>query len=90
MQAYIFISGFVQGVGFRHFIRQKAREYGVLGWVRNTSDGRVEAVLAGTKEDIENVINECKKGPMLSKVKDVVVSWEEEKEKFSDFAIRHE
>ncbi len=47
-QAHLFITGFVQGVGFRQFIRRKAQKMGVTGWIRNlpaSSDGRVEAVL---------------------------------------------
>ena len=51
--AHIFISGFVQGVGFRQFIKINADKLKLKGWVRNLSDGRVEAMLQGSKEKIE-------------------------------------
>lgn len=95
--AHIFVSGFVQGVGFRHFVRQKALEFGLTGWVRNTPaspsahqggpEGRVEALFAGEKEKIEKVIEACRKGPFLSEVESVEVRWEEAKEKFEIFDI---
>lgn len=86
--ARVFVSGFVQGVGFRHFVRKKAQELVLTGWVRNTEDGRVEAVLQGRIEDIENMIALCHKGPFLAEVKDVQVKWEESVEEFAEFEIR--
>lgn len=86
--AHIFISGFVQGVGFRHFIKNKASELGLTGWVRNMSDGRVEAVFSGSKEKIEKIILSCRKGPFLTEVESIEVIWKETKEKFSSFGIR--
>ena len=87
MAAHIFISGFVQGVTFRHFIRINAQRRGLTGWVTNIPDGRVEAVIAGSKEKIEEMITLCKVGPFLSEVKNVEVVWEEEKERFESFEI---
>lgn len=86
-QAHIFISGFVQGVSFRHFIRSEAQEHGVTGWVRNTNDGKVEAVLQGRRENVEKMIRLCRKGPFLAEVKNVEVSLEEIIEKYGDFEI---
>ncbi|MBI2074961.1 MAG: acylphosphatase [Candidatus Levybacteria bacterium] len=89
-QAHVFISGFVQGVGFRHFVRQKARQLGLTGWVRNLPDRRVEAVFqqsSGKVDKVEQVIKECRKGPFLSEVEEVRVEWEETKEKFEGFEI---
>ena len=87
MQAHIFISGMVQGVSFRYFIKSNAQKFGLTGWVRNTEDGGVEAVLCGEKERIEEMIGLCKKGPMLAVVKQVGFEWEEG-EAFTDFTIR--
>lgn len=77
-RAHIFISGFVQGVGFRHFVKRKAQEIGLTGWVKNLPDGRVEVVFQGPKEKIEEIIILCRKGPFLSEVEDVEVEWEED------------
>ncbi len=84
-QAHIYIAGFVQGVGFRAYVRSKARKIGITGWVRNLSDGRVEAVLQGDRDKINKVLFFCRRGPFFAKVNDIVVDWEEEKEKFGEF-----
>lgn len=85
MQAHIFVLGFVQGVGFRQFVKRKARELNLSGFVKNLPDGRVEALFQGAKEDLDKIIEYCKKGPFLAEVEEVNVLWEEEKEVFSDF-----
>lgn len=86
-QAHIFISGFVQGVGFRHFVRSKANELGLTGWVLNLPDNRVETIVQGSKEKIELLIEQCKKGPFLSDVEEADVQWEEVEQKFNSFDI---
>ncbi len=83
----VFISGFVQGVGFRRFVRSKAEMLGLTGWVRNLPDRRVEVIAQGAKEKIEQLIKECKKGSFLSEVEDLDVQWEEIEEKFDTFDI---
>lgn len=87
MQAHVFISGFVQGIGFRHFIKSKAQELKLTGWVKNLPDGRVEVLFQGPEEKIEKAIKECDKGPFLSEVKDIVVDWENSKVVYKDFKI---
>lgn len=87
-QAHVYITGFVQGVGFRHFVRDTAAELGLTGWVRNLPDGRVEAVLQGRKKEIEEAILLCRKGPFLAEVERVDVAWEEPEAGVSDFSIR--
>ncbi len=86
LQAHITISGYVQGIGFRQFIKSKARQLGITGWVRNTPEGKVEAVLQGDKEKIEQLILLCKKGPFLAEVKKVEMLWEEGRA-FTEFLI---
>ncbi len=85
---HIVISGLVQGVGFRHFVRSKARELGLVGWVSNTENGMVEVIAEGEKEKIEKIILLCQEGPMLSEVKDVSLDWQEPTGKFSSFEIK--
>lgn len=89
MQARIYILGFVQGVGYRYFVRANARKLGLTGWAQNTDDGRVEVLAQGPKEKIQELIKLCEKGPFLSEVKSVQVEWEETAEKFQNFEISH-
>jgi acylphosphatase len=64
-KVHLFISGFVQGVGFRQFVKANARKLGLTGWVRNLADERVEALFQGPEETIKKAIEICKKGPFL-------------------------
>ncbi|HUD04788.1 MAG TPA: acylphosphatase [Patescibacteria group bacterium] len=89
MQAHFFIMGFVQGIGFRYFVKSNARRLKLTGWVKNTDDGRVEALVQGPKEKIEKLIKLCEKGPFLSQVNSVQVQWEKEVERFGDFGVAH-
>ena len=89
MQAHFFIMGFVQGIGFRYFVKSNARRLKLTGWVKNTDDGRVEALVQGLKEKIEKLIKLCEKGPFLSQVNSVQVQWEKEVERFGDFGVAH-
>jgi len=75
LKVHLFISGRVQGVGFRFFTAQKARSLGLSGWVRNLSDGRVEMVLAGPNSLINKMITTIKEGVIspLARVEKVVI-----------------
>ena len=86
-QVHLFISGFVQGVGYRQFVKSHAKKLGLTGWVRNLPDGRVEAVIQGEKDLIENLITLSRRGPVLSDVDHVEVLWDEVEETYSDFLI---
>ena len=70
----VIIKGRVQGVGFRAFVDREALRQGVAGWVRNRWDGTVEAVFIGDSEAISAMIAECRQGPALADVRDVVVN----------------
>ena len=59
----VVIRGRVQGVGYRDWTRHVARGRGIAGWVRNRSDGSVEAVFAGSPEAVPGMIAACHKGP---------------------------
>ncbi len=67
----IFISGSVQGIFFRQFIKQKASELGLKGFARNLDDGRVEVVAEGRDENVNEMVTACKKGPPHSNVKGI-------------------
>lgn len=85
---HIFISGRVQGVGFRYFIRRNAEALGVNGWVRNLPDGRVEAVFDGNADLVNELIERCKKGPSASFVKEIKAESITEDGTYSGFKTR--
>ncbi len=66
------VSGRVQGVGFRYFVFQMARDIGVAGWVRNLRDGRVEAHAEGCEPRVRRFELALRTGPPLSRVAQVV------------------
>jgi len=88
-RAHVYVSGMVQGVFFRYETQALAEEIGVRGWVRNTPDGKVEAVFEGEREKVEQMLDFCRKGPPGARVIDVEVKWEPYKGEFSTFNIRY-
>lgn len=75
-RAHVTISGRVQGVGFRYAMRERARSRDVAGWVRNNSDGTVDAVFEGPPEAVDALIAWCRRGPSGARVDDVKVELE--------------
>jgi len=57
------VSGHVQGVCFRHYARQKAIELGICGWVKNTADGSVEALICGSATALDAMLAWLSHGP---------------------------
>ena len=88
VRAHLFISGIVQGVGYRWSCRREARGRGLLGWVRNLDDGRVEALLQGTREQVEGMIQWCYRGPEEARVSDIAVAYEEAGDDLKEFGVR--
>ncbi len=62
------IGGRVQGVGFRVFAMREAGALGLKGWVRNRSDGTVEAVVSGADDKVKTFITKCTRGPAAARV----------------------
>jgi acylphosphatase len=81
------VTGRVQGVFFRDSIREQAEDQGVAGWACNRSDGAVEAVLEGSQDAVDRLVDFCRTGPSRAEVDDVEIS-EEEPEGLSGFSIR--
>jgi acylphosphatase len=69
----VVVEGYVQGVGYRDFTRRAALRLGVAGWVRNRSDGAVEALLRGPPAAVEALIAEMRKGPRFAMVESLSV-----------------
>ena len=71
---HLAVRGRVQGVGYRNYIEYKAGVLGVSGWVRNRLDGSVEAVIHGTPEAVEALIECARRGPRKAEVSSVDVT----------------
>jgi len=82
----LFVSGIVQGVFFRKSIEDKAKEFELKGFVRNLDDGRVEIVVEGKDENVNEMVKACKQGPAHSEVKNVTTE-EIKHQGFSGFRI---
>lgn len=85
--AEILVTGKVQGVWFRDFVKKNAAILDLNGWVKNNSDGTVSAAVEGEKEIINQLINKLRIGSPLSKVQDVKVKWQPFENKFNSFKI---
>ena len=82
-----FVSGTVQGVGFRFFVQNKARELGLAGWTRNRSDGRVEVYAEGPHAQLSELAAALYLGPRMAEVRSVEER-DEPAENLSGFAVR--
>jgi acylphosphatase len=67
----VWISGKVQGVGYRYATQKMAQKLGVTGWVQNLPDGRVEAIFAGTRSQVEAMLQWCYEGSRDAQVEKV-------------------
>jgi len=70
-QYTIIIKGDVQAVGFRFWLKQKARDLNLVGFVRNKDNGDVYSLVQGEKEDLDDYLDLCAEGPDMAKVKSV-------------------
>jgi acylphosphatase len=85
----IVVEGAVQGVGYREFTRRAAQRLNVSGWVRNRSDGAVEAVVQGSPAGVEALIAEMRNGPRFADVERLsVVESDEAPSDAGTFVIR--
>ena len=67
-----FVTGRVQGVGYRYFVQELAQQLGLCGYVRNLRDGRVEVLAIGPPETLRLARQGLQKGPMMSRVAEVI------------------
>jgi acylphosphatase len=87
-QLHAFVSGIVQGVFFRQFTVETARKLGLVGWVRNLRDGRVEIVAEGNEKNIKDFLDAIKKGPDHAKVGDIATKFSKSTGEFVSFELR--
>jgi len=64
----VVVRGRVQGVGFRAFVEDEARLRRLAGWVRNRRDGSVEAVFAGSLDQVDDMMAAVRRGPRSARV----------------------
>lgn len=88
MTYHIFVSGRVQGVGYRRYAQKQAMALELLGWTRNLYDGRVEVIAVGDEKVLDEYCEKLKKGPTFSLVRDVVVKTVDDDGTLKSFEIR--
>ena len=84
----IYITGMVQGVYFRQFVKDQADKIGVKGYVRNLEDGRVEVIIEGKDKEVEEMMKICRKGAPYSQVKELEIE-DIRTQDFKEFKILH-
>ncbi|MBS3171916.1 acylphosphatase [Candidatus Woesearchaeota archaeon] len=83
----LFVSGLVQGISFRSFVKRNAILLDLKGFVKNLPDGRVECVFEGEDDKINQIISICNKGSDGSDIKSIDIKEEEFTAEFKDFII---
>ena len=87
---HIYVSGSVQGVGFRFFTIKCARSYGVTGWVKNLYDGRVEIEAEGAVSNLKLFLEDIRIGPAHAHVSNVIDQWNDiVSPRYKDFSLSY-
>jgi acylphosphatase len=89
VRKHVLIDGMVQGVFFRSDTVEMARSLGLCGWVKNTADGRVEAVFEGEESAVERMVKWCHRGPASASVGGVDVASEKYTGEFDTFYVEY-
>ncbi|MCM8785232.1 MAG: acylphosphatase [Candidatus Omnitrophica bacterium] len=85
---HLYVEGIVQGVGFRWYARRIGNSVKINGWVKNLPDGRVEIVIEGEEEKLEEFLQELKEGYLGENIKKIEKFEEEYTGEFKSFEIR--
>ncbi|MEW6045144.1 MAG: acylphosphatase [Bacillota bacterium] len=88
--AHVVVDGIVQGVGFRAFARREARRLGLVGWVRNLPDGRVEVWVEGPAEAVDALVRQLERGPRGARVESVEKDHPPPAGRYTDFEVRYD
>ncbi|MCX8164517.1 MAG: acylphosphatase [Aquificaceae bacterium] len=89
MALRVYVSGMVQGVGYRAFTKRKAQSYGLTGWVKNLSDGRVEVFVQGDSDVVWSFLRELLDGPPAGRVDSMEVFKEVPRYEERDFTVKY-
>jgi acylphosphatase len=87
-RVHIWVTGRVQGVGFRAFVLQAGTWFGLVGWVHNLGYDQVETVAEGSRPELERFLEIVKTGPRASNVETAHVEWETPLGHFKRFDVR--
>ncbi len=85
----ILISGRVHGVGFRYFCLSLADKYDVMGYVKNTPDGKVEIICQSDKEGLDSFLEDIRKGPSFSVITGIIIEDVPENKIYNCFKIKY-
>ena len=88
-RVHVYYTGRVQGVGFRMTAEDVAHEHGIVGWVKNLRDGRVEIVAEGEEKALRTFLDTIRTGFMKNFIRQVDATWSEASGTFDDFTIRY-
>ena len=87
LEIYCVVKGRVQGVGYRDFIDQYAKEHALYGWIKNTEDGSVAVVIQGTPDELKSCIEILNQGSLLANVVTLSIDWRTPEKQLSEFKI---
>ena len=85
---FVHISGRVQGVGYRYFVLQLARNLNLTGYVRNLRDGRVEVAAEGEEQVLKSLLEKLQQGPPGAAVAQMETKWQETTGDFATFEVK--
>ncbi len=86
---HIWVTGRVQGVGFRAYVIDVAEQFALTGWVRNVGHETVEAMAEGSTELLNRFTELVRAGPRAGRVDDARIEWEDFTGEFKDFRVRN-
>ncbi|MBI4343832.1 MAG: acylphosphatase [Candidatus Omnitrophica bacterium] len=86
---HVFYSGRVQGVGFRAMAEELACQLGVVGWIKNLRDGRVELLAESEEEKLEKFLEALRTSSMKNFIRQVEIAWGDATDTYDDFTIRY-
>lgn len=88
VQARILIEGRLQGINFRFQTQDKAKQLGLVGFVRTLADGRIEIEAQGDKDSLEALLEWCQQEPHGSHIKSILFRYDQVTKSYTDFNVR--
>jgi len=89
IRIHIWVTGRVQGVGYRAFVQQSGLLYNLTGWVCNVGYDGVETVAEGPREELEKFAEAVKNGPRAGRVDEARIEWETARGEFQNFSVKY-